>query len=313
MWVNIQPMKHLSRSCIMMLFLSICVFPCPLTAQENPTPPLFSFGVIADIQYCDCDSGGSRHYRASLHKLQECVQDFNTRELAFVIQLGDFIDRDFASFDVLLPIYRKLTASTYHVLGNHDYSIHSEEKDKILKKVGLKRGYYDFTYRSWRFIVLDGNDLSFYTLPRTSEKYPEAEAMYQQFLEQGRPQAQTWNGGLSTHQMTWVKNSLEEAAKAGEYVILFCHFPVFPRPNMHNLWNDREVIKLLESYKGVVAYMNGHNHAGNYRVKNGIHYLTLKAMVETPDKNAYAIVEVYADHLNIIGRDREPNRVLSIR
>jgi 3',5'-cyclic AMP phosphodiesterase CpdA len=300
-----------------MCFFNISIIPIIFAEQDNTTQPEFSFGVIADIQYCDCDSNTNqevnRHYRASLNKLTECVQDFNSGELAFVIQLGDLIDKDFVSFDAVLPIYRQLKAPKYHVLGNHDFLVTPAEKNGVFEKLDLKKGYYDFTYHSWRFIVLDGNDLSFYTLSETDKKYPEAEAMYQKFSSEELPNAQTWNGGLSAEQMRWLKNTLENASEQGEKVILFCHFPVFPRPNIHNLWNDRELISLLESYHNVVAYMNGHNHAGNYEVKKGIHYLTLQAMVETPDKNAYAIIEVYSDHLKIIGKGREPERILMIK
>jgi 3',5'-cyclic AMP phosphodiesterase CpdA len=307
-------MTKLFRWFIFICFIVIngCAIQDIFTVKEKPE---FSFGVIADIQYCDCESNleVDRHYRASLQKLTECVQDFNANDLAFVIQLGDLIDQDFSSFDAVLPLYQQLKTPKYHVLGNHDFEVNPEEKSQVLEKFGLEKGYYDFTYFSWRFIVLDGNDLSFYVLSETDEKYPEAEAMYQKFSNAGLPNAQTWNGGLSRQQITWLKNTLEEAAEAEEKVILFCHFPVFPQPDKHNIWNDSELITILESYKGVVAYMNGHNHAGNYGEKHGIHYLTLQGMVQTPDENAYAIVEVYSDHLKVIGRGREPDRILNIK
>jgi manganese-dependent ADP-ribose/CDP-alcohol diphosphatase len=309
----------MNRFCLLVfmccIFINGCTIPGIFIAREKAETPEFSFGVIADVQYCDCDSNlqVDRHYRASLQKLEECVQDLKTNDLVFVIQVGDFIDQEFTSFDRVLPIYQQLKAPKYHVLGNHDFLVEPEEKGRILEKLGLKKGYYDFTYFSWRFIVLDGNDLSFYVLSETDEKYPEAEAMYQKFSSEGLVNAQTWNGGLSTQQITWLQKTLEKADEAGEKVILFCHFPVFPQPDMHNLWNDSELINILESYKNVVAYMNGHNHAGNYGEKHGIHYLTFQAMVQTPEENAYAVVEVYPDHLKVIGRGREPVRILPIK
>jgi hypothetical protein len=36
---------------------------------------------------------------------------------------GDFIDRDFESFDVVGPIFNKLRMPKYHVLGKHDFSV----------------------------------------------------------------------------------------------------------------------------------------------------------------------------------------------
>ena len=45
-------------------------------------------------------------------------------------------------------------------------------------------------------------------------------------------------------------------------------------------------------------------------MKNGIHYLTVHGMVETRESNAYAVVHVEGDRLEIDGRGREPDRLL---
>ena len=88
--------------------------------QLNAAEPLFRFGAIADCQYCDKTSG-TRKYSDSPRKLHECVAHYNKLDLTFVVHLGDFIDRDFASFDVVGPIFGQLKAPRYHVLGNHDF------------------------------------------------------------------------------------------------------------------------------------------------------------------------------------------------
>ena len=282
---------------------------CTASAVEAAAP-IFRFGVAADAQYCDTANRGTRYYRASLTKLQECVTDFNSRDdLTFVIHLGDFIDRKFASFDQLLPIYQQLKMPAYHVLGNHDFYVASADKSKVPQKLGLEKPYYDFVYHSWRFVVLDGNDLSLYALPKGGAKYKVAEAMLQSLKAKEASNAYDWNGGIGAEQIAWLQQTLANAEQAGEKVIVFCHFPIFPK-HSHNLWNDTELIDAIEPYKCVVAYINGHNHRGHYGKKNGIHYLTVHGMVETPDQNAYAVFEVYKDRLNIIGYGREPSRVL---
>ena len=48
------------------------------------------------------------------------VKELNTHDLKFVIHLGDFIDRDYDSFDKVLPIYQTLKMPAYHASGNHD-------------------------------------------------------------------------------------------------------------------------------------------------------------------------------------------------
>lgn len=267
----------------------------------------FSFGVIADCQYCADPGSGIRKYAASEQKLEQCVDHFNTLDLEYVVHLGDFIDRDWASFDVVGPIFQQLKASKYHVLGNHDFSVPDEFKRDVPQIMGLDSRYYDFEINGWRFIVLDGNDISFHAYPEGSPQYKEAERYY----EKNNIQSPKWNGGIGDEQLGWLAGVLDKANKKGEKAVLYCHFPVFPE-NAHNLWNANEVIELMEKYTCVKAYMNGHNHAGNYGVKEGIHYLTFQGMVDT-DETSYATIQVNKDQLLITGFGREADRILEIR
>ncbi|MGK0301143.1 MAG: manganese-dependent ADP-ribose/CDP-alcohol diphosphatase, partial [Planctomycetota bacterium] len=99
-------------------FLFALLFLAPLGAQDSDTSrPLFSFGVLADVQYADKDRSGARYYRTSLDRLTSCVKDLNQRDLAFVMQLGDFIDDGKDSFDDVLPIWKKLNATRRSVIG----------------------------------------------------------------------------------------------------------------------------------------------------------------------------------------------------
>jgi manganese-dependent ADP-ribose/CDP-alcohol diphosphatase len=68
----------------------------------------------------------------------------------------------------------------------------------------------------------------------------------------------------------------------------------------------------MESAGNVIAYFNGHNHEGNFAVKNGISYVDFQGMVETADTNAYSLIRVYKDRLEIDGYGREPDRVIKI-
>lgn len=268
--------------------------------------PLFRFGAIADCQYCD-QTSGTRKYSESPRKLRECVTHYNKMDLAFVVHLGDFIDRDFSSFDVVSPIFNKLRAPRYHVLGNHDFSVADDKKALVPKRMGLKNRYYEFTHKGWRFIVLDGNDISTYAYPANDPRTAEAKAFHRR-LKAGTP---AWNGGLGKTQLAWVKAKLEAATKAQERVILFCHFPVHP-PNIHNLWNAKTLTGLLAEYPCVAAYLNGHNHGGNYGQLTGIHFLTLKGMVDT-HTTAYSVIEVHKDRLELKGFGRQQGRTFSLK
>ncbi|MGY8767720.1 MAG: metallophosphoesterase [Pirellulales bacterium] len=288
------------------ILLSSCMSP---SFAEEPAKSelLFPFGVIADCQYCGVKGTGARKYSISDQKLTKCVEHLNTLDLAYTVHLGDFIDRDFKSFDVVGPIYNQLKMPKYHVLGNHDFSVADEEKKLVPQKMGLQTKYYHFGMQGWRFVVLDGNDISFHAYPKDSENYQAAAKYY----EEQKISSPKWNGAVSSKQLDWLNSVLKQADIRGENVVLYCHFPVYPE-NVHNLWNAKEVIKVIESYDCVKAYINGHNHHGNYAQKSGVHYLTMKGMVDT-EETSYATIAVHDDRLIVTGYGREEDRVLEIK
>lgn len=149
--------------------------------------PQCTFGAVTDVQYCDYDPGSARYYRNSLGKLRDCVAAFNEAPLDFVMQLGDLVDRDLASFDPVLAEFAKLRMPLHHALGNHDFPGAHRNAAAIYAKLGLAPGYYDFTWGAWRFIVLDGNDASFRTCDGDAPEYREAKALYDACKAASRP------------------------------------------------------------------------------------------------------------------------------
>ena len=285
-------------------FLGACLCATGLLADK----PLFSFGVIADCQYCNVKvpKTAQRQYALSEKKLEACVQHLNSLDIRFVVHLGDFIDRGFESFEIVSPIYDNLKVDRYHVLGNHDFDVADEHKDMVPAALGLKSRYYQFRYSGYRFIALDGNDVSLHAYPADDPRRKVAMAVHKR-QPAGTP---TWNGAVGQAQLDWLKKALTEAEQAEERVILFCHFPVYPE-NVHNLWNDDDVLTALRSSRSVVAYMNGHNHAGNYGGLAKRHFVTFSGMVDT-EQTAYAVVHVHKDRLEVVGFGRQKSMSLPL-
>jgi manganese-dependent ADP-ribose/CDP-alcohol diphosphatase len=269
----------------------------------------FQFGVVADAQYCDYPDAGTRHYRASLGKLREAAETFNGLDLDFTIHLGDIIDRDPRSFSAILPVYDEVRGPKFHLLGNHDFP--SVPSDEVVDILDMPDQYYEFRRGGWRFVVLDTNDISLYANPVGSDKYVQAQAMYEELKAAGAVNAQTWNGAVGDEQMAWLRRTLARAERKREQVIVLGHMPVYPK-DIHNAWNDEAIVETLESHDNVVAYLNGHNHYGNYGERNGIHYVNFHGMVEL-DTNAYSTVRVHPDRLEIDGYGREPDRVVAVK
>src|SRR5690606_26022733 len=125
----------------------------------------FRFGLIADPQYAPVAPRGTRFYSNSLGKVAEAIETFNGEELDFVATLGDIIDRRWESFGHILPIYDRLRHDRFFVLGNHDYDVAADYLGSVVRTVGMPNAYYDFTGGGYRFIVLDGNDVSMFAPP----------------------------------------------------------------------------------------------------------------------------------------------------
>lgn len=271
----------------------------------------FEVGIISDCQYCFCDAKGERFYKKSPQRLIEAVDLLNEKDLEYTIHLGDFIDRDFNSYDTILPIWNKLSSKKYHVLGNHDFSVADSLKTAVFDKLNIKERYYSFTQNNWRFIVLDGNDLSFHGALSENKKQ-QTDSIYNLYKKDTVAYLQKWNGALSKQQLEWVRSELEIAKDNSEYVGFYCHFPALPFDAYHNLWNRNDLTELISEYPSVKLFFNGHNHEGAYAEKDGVHYLTFKAMVNTHDENAFATALFTKDSVLIKGYGKEISRGLKI-
>ncbi|MFZ2055635.1 MAG: metallophosphoesterase [Candidatus Aminicenantales bacterium] len=268
------------------------------------------FGVVADVQYHPGKPLGNRYYSTSLDKLKDALAQFNKEKVQFVINLGDTIDHDFRSFDAVMPLFKMSKAPVYNVVGNHDFSVKAGEERGVLPALGLKDSYYAFSKGDWLFIVLDGFELRF-PFPADETLRRESEALYTWLRAEGKEHAQRWNGGIGLEQLSFLERQLGQAQKSKKNAIVICHFPVLPE-SAGNLWNDAEVVALLEKHPPVKAFLCGHNHAGDYAFRNGIHYLTFQGMVETPDQNAFAVVTLEKNVIRVQGFGRETSRTLEI-
>jgi manganese-dependent ADP-ribose/CDP-alcohol diphosphatase len=271
--------------------------------------PLFSFGLIADVQYCSCEAEGSRYYRNSLSKLRDAMNSLREDSVDFIFNMGDLIDHNFESFKPVLNIIDSSGIKVYHLSGNHDYSVDNRYKHRLPIHQPSQEGYYSFVFKNFRFIALNGNEMSIYA-GNNKTMIQQAEDYIVNLKNEGAVNAIEWNGGISTKQLAWLKSELDDAVLKGEKVFILCHFPVFPE-SIYNLLNYNDVLHLLKNYDNIIAWFNGHNHAGNYDNFNSIHFLTMKGMVETENTGSYSVVEVYSNKIWINGYGKEKSQILA--
>jgi len=269
-------------------------------------------GLVADAQYVDAPAQGTRHYRRSLARLEAAVADFAALPLAGCIHLGDLIDRDWASFAPMLAVLGRSRHRWHHLLGNHDFDVAEEQKARVPALLGLpaRRGAFDLP--GWRCLLLDTNDISRYAHPAGSPAREEAERELARLAAARVRQAKPWNGGVGPAQLRWFEEECAAARREGRRVLVCSHHPVWPAGD-HCVWNAGEVLAAVDRQPNVVAWLNGHHHAGALGERNGVPYVTLRGMVETADTTAYAVASLHADRLILEGRGREPSRELPLR
>lgn len=272
----------------------------------------FEIGLVADAQYANVDAKGTRFYRESIEKLGSAVEHFNGRDLAFCVHLGDLIDRDWKNFDQITQPLATSRHRWHQLLGNHDFSVLDAEKANVPQRMGMAWRYGTFTHDQFQFVVLDTNDMSTYAHAAGSAEHAAAEKELARIQSENVKQAKPWNGGIGAVQMQSLDQICGEARAARRKVIILAHHPVFPAGE-HNLWNADEVLALIDQHPHVVAWINGHNHAGAFGERNGVPYVTMHGMVETKDTTAFATARILSDRIVISGTGREPSRELKFR
>ncbi len=250
------------------------------------------FGILTDSHYADADTIGSRYYRHSLDKLTECVELMNTQKVDFLVELGDFKDqnnppveqRTITYLRAVEKIFQEFNGPTYHVPGNHD--IDSISKEQFLNNVentdiDPAKSYYSFDFNRVHFVVLDAN----YRADGTDYNHGNFD----------------WtDANIPPAELNWLKQDLVAAHGPA---IVFIH-QLLDGTGSVFVNNAADIRQILEQSGKVSAVFQGHHHSGSYSRIEGIHYYTLKAMVEGPgeENNAYAIVEVRPDHIiTVIG------------
>ncbi|XP_027033375.1 manganese-dependent ADP-ribose/CDP-alcohol diphosphatase isoform X1 [Tachysurus fulvidraco] len=235
--------------------------------MEKIEAPLFTFGVIADIQYADLKDGYNyrrtrkRYYRNSLQLLRNAIRSWNEEDVkpSFILQLGDIIDgfnsKNGASDKALKTVmdeFRSCSAQVHHVWGNHEFynfsrsdlfssDLNSEVKvdEEIDDRMDLVYAYHFSPAPNFRFVVLDAYDLSIIGREESCEKYSQS----LDIIKSHNPNEELnqpagiyplderfvkFNGGFSQGQVDWLDRVLTSADEKGEKVTVVSHVPVHP-------------------------------------------------------------------------------------
>jgi len=266
-------------------------------AEGGEDKPKLRIGLVTDLHYADKETRAGRYYRDSPVKLAEAARQFALDKVDLAIELGDVIDsaatlEEEKSF--LTRIYgelKRLPGQRHCVLGNH--CVESLTKAEFLEIVEQKRSFYSWDSGGYHFVILDA-------------------CFRSDFAPYGR-KSSTWeDANIPPEEAEWLRRDLQQTTLK---TVVFVH-QCLDVPPAHGVRNAPEIRRILEASGKVLAVVQGHYHRGNYTEIGGIHYCTLKAMVEGkgPQGNAFAVMDILpGDAIRIRGFGRQKSHELARR
>jgi 3',5'-cyclic AMP phosphodiesterase CpdA len=220
----------------------------------------FSIAHITDV-HIKPDKTAELGFAKALQKIN------NTTNIAFIINGGDAImdaleaskEKTAIQWELFHQIVKENNSlPMYHCIGNHDIwgwflkeapiNDSAYGKNYALKELGLSKSYYSFTYKKWKFIILDS--------------------------VQNNPKG-GYIGLLDTAQLEWLQQELENSK--AYYVCIVSHIPIlsicaglfFKKPEANGdhllkrnlMHSDFFVLKdILKKYSNIKCCISGHIH-----------------------------------------------------
>ncbi|XP_033746210.1 manganese-dependent ADP-ribose/CDP-alcohol diphosphatase-like [Pecten maximus] len=322
------------------IFLDMLTNCTPVSSTQHNNKPICKVGIIADVQYADLEDRYNfaktrlRFYRKALTLLQRAVTDWRAEKVDCVLQLGDIIDgfnkaenASDSALAAVIEVLKLVPGPVYHTWGNHE--LYNFTQEELLKSALFSgnliqcacpkgKSYYSFhIHRKLKVLVLNCYEISMLGLQEGSVEYTEAETLLKEKNpnnDLNSPQGLTgterrfvkFNGTLSTSQLQWLTENLQEARDSETNIIIMGHLSVHEESadNVCLCYGYEDIMQILTAHSEcVICYLAGHDHEGGSCVdSSGILHVTFPGTVESSEQDAYATAYLYQDSFVIQGK-----------
>jgi len=102
----------------------------------------------------------------------------------------------------------------------------------------------------------------------------------------------------STSQKNWLKGVLANSQKKRQKAIVFGHHP------LDGIGED--IKKIFTASGNVIAYISGHDRKRDCVYSDGIYYVKIAAMADSPAEESCSVIWVYKDRLELQGSTNQP-------
>ena len=224
-----------------------------------------------------------------------------------LIEIGDLVNGKFVMgadlgdperipgiLDEAVAVLSGFDGPIHHVIGNHD--VYDLTKAEYLAGTGQEATYYSFDLGGFHFVILDAQ------FDKNENDYGNVAWMVQ--------------GLIPTVEMEWLPADLNASELP---TVVFVHQPLDSDFALlaggPPVFNHLAVRDILAADGDVIAVFSGHDHSGNYSEIDGIHYLTIAAMIDhdepTPLTWAMVTLDGDAGTIFIDGEGIQPDFELS--
>jgi len=244
-----------------------------------------TLAMFADLHVHDTNSPEEEKVMVNWpERLAAFVEMANTAGVDAVIQLGDLVNGKFVMgaelgdperipgiLDAAMIILADLEPPIHHVIGNHD--VYDLSKAQFLAATGQEATYFSFDLGGFHFVILDAQ------FHRLGTDYAHAGWMVQ--------------GTVPTVELEWLRQDL---AASDLPTVVCIHQPLDSDFAMlaggPPVSNHLAVRAELAADEDVIAVFQGHTHDPSHSQIDGIHYITLAALVdhEEPAPLTWAVV-----------------------
>lgn len=295
-----MPSRTVRLQVVGAMLLIAVLFSMPGTAEDASSEAVdLRIGVVADIHAHDIDSPLEGKYMSNTaRRLVAFTDAMNAWPADVIVELGDFVNGwvvlgadpgDPGRIPEILTWADSLLAAFHgprlHVIGNHD--VYNLTKDQYRTRLGLESTYYSLDIGAYHLVVLDV-----------------------QFTVDGRDLANTYTGvagAVAKEELLWLEQDLASTSLPTVICVHQMLDATVAEWGQPLIANAVEVRRILSESGVVIAVFQGHDHANNHSLLDGIHYITFEAMVDqgTPPSWAYVTLSPATRTIHIRGEGEQ--------
>lgn len=213
-----------------------------------------TFMVFSDLHY-DHMYDGDKRLKNTLDRMAITKADF-------VVNLGDLCN-PIADNQPVLDAIKSLKLPIKHVIGNHDCDYN--HKEQVLAFCEMANSYYSFQVNNCKMIVLDS------CFMKVGKDYISYNKVRKKALQGQYPI-------IPPEELDWLRQELNTSC---QNIVIYSHHSLendFANRGIINRQEVNELLRSIKDQKKLVLAINGHDHADDLQLNEGIYYLGINGM-----------------------------------